>query len=152
MIDVGAALTRKIGPLPAVAWGGIIGVGVLVARTLRGGGTGGSGGSPTIVGADLGDLSGGGGGSSNPGPPTVDNGEHPAAPPPLRVVITTKTSLYDAAHKLVGHVTKATYTVVKGPSHGGGYYWYRIVAPNSSNNNRWVLAKPDSSGKLIVKA
>lgn len=41
-IDVKAALSRKIGPLPAWGWGVAIGGGLLVWRMIRGGGSGGT--------------------------------------------------------------------------------------------------------------
>ena len=61
MIDVGEALTRKIGPLPVVAWGAIVGGGILVARALRGGG---ASSTPVIIGAESGSNGGGGGGGA----------------------------------------------------------------------------------------
>lgn len=72
MIDVGAALTRKIGPLPAVAWGAIVGGGILVARVLRGGAQAGSSSSPTILGATAEDGAGGGGAGSGAYDPNAD--------------------------------------------------------------------------------
>lgn len=60
MIDVGEALTRKIGPLPVVAWGAIVGGGILVARALRGGS---SSSTPMIIGAETG--TGGAGGDAS---------------------------------------------------------------------------------------
>lgn len=68
MIDVGGALTRKIGPLPVVAWGAIVGGGILVARALRGGGSSSS--TPMIIGAETG--TGGAGGDAGGYDPNAD--------------------------------------------------------------------------------
>lgn len=70
-IDVGEAATRKIGPLPAWAWGAVVGGGYLVYRVASGGGSGGAS-SPfvqPIAGGDAfdyeGAAGGGGGGASS---------------------------------------------------------------------------------------
>jgi hypothetical protein len=68
MIDVGEALTRKIGPLPVVAWGAIVGGGILVARALRGGSSSSS--TPMIIGAETG--TGGAGGDASGYDPNAD--------------------------------------------------------------------------------
>lgn len=81
MVDIAEAATRKIGPLPAWAWGGVVGVGLLVYRATSGGSDGASspfvqpvsGGEPFDFGAGGG--SGGASGSgSNPATPTVTTG------------------------------------------------------------------------------
>lgn len=54
MVDLKEAATRKIGPLPAIAWGGIIGGGILAWRVLSGGGSSGGSGKVTSVGSDSG--------------------------------------------------------------------------------------------------
>ncbi len=69
MPDFGAALTRKVGPLPVYAWGAIIGGGVVVAKMVTGSG-GGSGSSGTVLGSGGGQstvVPAGGGGASDPG-------------------------------------------------------------------------------------
>lgn len=48
-MDVAAAATRKIGPLPAWGWGVAIGGGFLAIRMLRGGGSGGNGAQPETI-------------------------------------------------------------------------------------------------------
>jgi hypothetical protein len=66
MIDVAEAATRKIGPLPAIAWGGIVGGGILVFKFLRGGSGGASSQFGQVVGGgniDFEDGAGGGGGN-----------------------------------------------------------------------------------------
>lgn len=52
MPDIGAALTRKLGPLPAWAWGAVVGGAVLGTRMLRGGSPGASSGLVRSVGGD----------------------------------------------------------------------------------------------------
>lgn len=54
MVDLKEAATRKIGPLPAIAWGGIIGGGILAWRVLSGGSSSGGSGKVTSVGSDSG--------------------------------------------------------------------------------------------------
>lgn len=54
MVDLKEAATRKIGPLPAIAWGGIIGGGILAWRVLSGDGSSGGSGKVTSVGSDSG--------------------------------------------------------------------------------------------------
>jgi hypothetical protein len=60
--------------------------------------------------------------------------------------ITKRTNIYNSQHKVVGSVTKATYRVQKGPSHGGGYYWYKIVSTSTggktANAGKYILLKP----------
>jgi hypothetical protein len=57
MLDIGEALTRKLGPLPVWAWGAVVGGGLLVAKTLTGGGGGGGASvSPVALNAATGDL------------------------------------------------------------------------------------------------
>lgn len=71
MPDFKEALTRKIGPLPVWAWGGVVGGGLLVAKALTGGGSGASV-SPQSLNAatgelpDLGDAAGAGSAVTNP--------------------------------------------------------------------------------------
>lgn len=51
-VDVGGALTRKIGPLPAWGWGVAVGGAALAVKLMRGGGGGGGGGGasdPTVI-------------------------------------------------------------------------------------------------------
>lgn len=64
MPEITEALTRKIGPLPVWAWGGVVGGGILVARALTGG-SGGSGASVSPVALDsaASDVGGAGGAS-----------------------------------------------------------------------------------------
>ncbi len=149
----GATLGKKVGPLPIGGWAAI-GIGTIVIVKLLKGGGGGSD-VVTIPDAFAGDASGGGGGGGttiSPPPTPVGSGS-PGGIKPLTVSITSKTPLYDAAHKLAGYVTKATFTVTKGPSHGGGYYWYKITNAGSVNYGKWIVAKPDATGtKLTVKS
>lgn len=56
MPDIGEALTRKLGPLPTWAWGGVVGGAVLGVRLLTGGRGGASGGAVASVGGDGADL------------------------------------------------------------------------------------------------
>lgn len=53
MVDVKAALTRKIGPLPVIAWGAILGGGIIVAKAIGIGGGAGSApsGGGTVIGS-----------------------------------------------------------------------------------------------------
>jgi hypothetical protein len=151
----GEVLGRKIGPLPIGGWAAI-GVGtIVVVKLLKGGGGGGSE-SPTAGGFALPDAGGDGGGGDGTTIPAASPPAGTGSPggvKPLTVSISSKTSLYNAAHALIGHVTKATYTVTKGPSHGGGYYWYKITSTSSANYGKWIVAKPDATGtKLTVKA
>lgn len=83
-MDIRAALTRKIGPLPAWAWGGILGGGILVWRFARGGGSG----TGTIIEGGMipdgfGGGGGGGGGSDNGA--TTTPVPFPVQPPPAIV-------------------------------------------------------------------
>lgn len=72
MINVAEAATRKIGPLPAFAWGGIVGGGVLAWRMLHGGGGGGASSAfVQPVGGPGMDFEGGGGGGAAEGPATT---------------------------------------------------------------------------------
>lgn len=48
-MNIGAALTRKIGPLPAWGWGVALGGAIVAARMLRGGGGGGDAGAKPVV-------------------------------------------------------------------------------------------------------
>lgn len=158
---VGETLGRKVGPLPLGGWAAI-GIGtIVVVKLLKGGGSsgGGGGGSVTIPDAFtddgsgiVGGSSGGGGGTTIPASSPPAGSGSTVAVKPLTVSISSKTRLYNAAHSLIGSVTKATYTVKKGGSHGGGWYWYQIVAPGSVNNGKWLIAKPDANGKLTVQA
>lgn len=76
MIDVKEAATHKIGPLPAWAWGAVVGGGVLVYRLVSGGGSSSpfaatlAGGTPYDYEAlaAAGGAGGGGGGSTTPPP------------------------------------------------------------------------------------
>lgn len=65
-IDVKAAATRKLGPLPAWAWGGVLGGGYLAYRLLTGKGLPGM---PSIGGASAVSPTAGGGGTDS-GTPT----------------------------------------------------------------------------------
>lgn len=71
MIDVREAATRKIGPLPAWAWGAVIGGGFLIYRFATGGGGGASSSNvDTIAGGtpfDYDAAAGGGGGAGGGG-------------------------------------------------------------------------------------
>lgn len=150
----GAVLGRKVGPLPVGGWAAI-GVGtIVIVKLLKGGGGGGSD-VVTIPDAFAGDASGASGGSGTTIPaaaPAAGTGST-ATVKPLTVTISTRSNLYNAAHKVIGSVTHATYTVVKGPSHGGGYYWYKITNTSSANYGKWIVAKPDATGtKLTVKS
>lgn len=71
-MDVGGALTRKIGPLPVWAWGGVVGGSLLAYRALTGSGGGGAVSSAvTPVGGGLADPSeGSGGGGASAETPT----------------------------------------------------------------------------------
>lgn len=77
MVDIAEAATRKIGPLPAWAWGAVVGGGLLVYRLATGGGSGGAsssfvqpiaGGTPFDY--DDHGATGGGGGTTTPTPTT----------------------------------------------------------------------------------
>lgn len=142
---------RKLGPLPVYGWAAIA-VGTIVVVKLIGGK---SGGSSTITvpdafpgGADgTGDTSGGGTTVPASGPPAGSGSTGTVKP--LTVTITSKTGLYDASHRLTSFLTKATVTVTKGPSHGGGWYWYKITS--GTHAGHWIIAKPGTGGKLVVK-
>lgn len=73
-IDIAAAATRKIGPLPAFAWGGIVGGGLLAYKLLRGD-SGASSQFGQVVGGGNIDFEdgagGGGGGGADPGTDVV---------------------------------------------------------------------------------
>lgn len=56
-----------------------------------------------------------------------------------------RTALYDSpGGKVVGSVTKASYTARRTKS--GGLWWYQIIAPTSANNRRWF--KPTRYTKI----
>lgn len=153
----GEVLGRKVGPLPVGGWAAI-GVGtIVVVKLLKGGGGGSSDGTPVAGGFALPDAGsgseGGGSGTTIPAASPAAGSGSTGGVKPLTVSFTSKTRLYNAAHAVIGSVTKATYTVVKGPSHGGGWYWYKITSSGSANNGKWFVAKPDASGtKLTVQA
>lgn len=79
MIDIQAAATRKIGPLPAFAWGGIVGGGILAWRILHGGSASGSSPYGQVIGGtgniNFEDGAGGGGGGGTGG--VTDDGSVP---------------------------------------------------------------------------
>jgi hypothetical protein len=82
MPDIRAALTRKIGPLPAWAWGGVVGGGLLAMRALTGGGSGES--SPfvqPIAGGEPFDFDAGAGAGGASGGSGSIPGTAPDAPP-----------------------------------------------------------------------
>lgn len=64
----------------------------------------------------------------------------------FKVSLTTPHTLYNASHKQIGSVTKASYILQKGQSHGGGYYWYKIIGTQSgaksANIGKYILLKP----------
>ncbi len=94
MIDVGAAATRKLGPLPTWAWAGVVGVGALAYRSLRGGGAAGhSSGTQATIGGD-------GAGFSPPSMPD-------AAPYPYEGGTPTATIGGDALPGVIGQVSSA---------------------------------------------
>lgn len=87
MVDVKEAFTRKLGPLPVWAWGGVIGGGLLVYRMANGGGSGSasspfvqpvSGGTPL----DYDNLAGGGGSGSGSGAAPTPTPATPVLPKP----------------------------------------------------------------------
>jgi hypothetical protein len=119
MVDIEAALTRKLGPLPAWGWGGALGVGVLAYRALHGGGAAGQSGSSGTVQTIGGDgasfdpssigSSGGGSGGSSGGTPVPDPVGGPTLPGVIGQVssaFTLQSQLNDALQKLTGLMTQ----------------------------------------------
>lgn len=111
-LDIGEALTRKLGPLPAWAWGGVVGVAALGYRALRGPGATGpsssSGSVPTIGGdgafdyGDLPDAGGGGGGGTDGTPqiPPIGGDQLPGVIGQISAGFTLQQQLNDALAKL----------------------------------------------------
>lgn len=148
MIDVGAALTRKIGPLPAVAWGAIIGGGVLVAKFLRGGSDG-SGGAPVVIGGDPGiDLGGGGGGSSGGnGPPVVDDVTNvPATVTRYKLTLTGLTFLFSNPTKPHDAKGASGSYIVEPVTIAGKRFWKIISTASGTASSRVGFYIPRYSG------
>lgn len=140
MIDLGDALTRKLGPLPTWAWAGVVGVGALAYKALRGPApqNGSSGKVQTIGGdgaldyGDLPDLSPGGSGAYQTPTSTVGGDTLPGVFGQIGSAFTLQQQLNDALAKLAsllgqrssiqtqqnalldsyraGKISKATYT------------------------------------------
>lgn len=110
-MDIGEALTRKLGPLPAWAWGGVVGIAALGYRALRGPGATGanssSGAVHTIGGdgagfdyGDLPDIGSGGGSGGTPTLPPIGGDQLPGVIGNITAGFTLQQQLNDALSKL----------------------------------------------------
>lgn len=147
MINIGEAATRKIGPLPAFAWGGIVGGGILAFKMLRGDGNSGAS-SPFVQpvggpGMDFDDHDSGGGSGGSGGTPT---------PPPIgsgttgvvntqattyKLSLLSRTNLYNTSGKVYGAGASGTYTATI--LNLFGKKWYKFKRRNAAGNLQWTL-------------
>lgn len=150
MIDIKEAATRKIGPLPAFAWGGIVGGAVIAWRVLHGQPAGGSSGVQVIGGTGnipfedgAGGGGGGGGGTTNPpgtGSPPVGGSSGTVSntqPTTYKLSIISRTQLKDTSGKVIGYGSSGTYTAsIKSLF---GKKWYLFKRKNSAGNLQWTI-------------
>lgn len=117
---VEAFATRKLGPLPVVAWVGIGVGGLVVFHLLTGGGSGSSAASPTSGAPIPGDGAGIDGGGSSGGSGTITTPPTPVPTPTpggtattVKLSLTGATPLYSASGKLTGSGNSGTYIATK---------------------------------------
>lgn len=158
MVDIKDAATRKIGPLPAWAWGAVIGGGLIVYRMATGGGSSSS--SVQTLAGGLGDAGsgGGGGGGSNiqdaiggdgagtgtTPTPTVTIPGYPGDYPQPNVPLSAYTDWLSAL-RLSDPTAYAAYTAAPpaGSGAGGELWWLKqLKYTDADAYNTYLAAHP----------
>ena len=174
-MDLKEQLTRKIGPLPVWAWGGVVGGGVLIAKAVTGGG---GASSPFVTpiaqdgsGMNFGDplASGGGGGAEAPwwttlpgGQTIIDRppGDVTILPPPsapgtpnvpapitrLRLSLTGRTPISDASGNIVRYLRSGTFDAIKVRINDRTYW----KVTNSAGRVSYIHATSTPTYKIIT--
>lgn len=167
-MDVPPILTKKVGPLPVIAWVGVVGGAFVVYRVLTGGG--GSSASPSTALAPAADAgssgAGGSSGDANTSPPVVTVPTAPVggvvgAPPPSvldpnaarRATLTTAiaTLKREIAHnKALG--TKASLANAKAEAKRLATYTGELAKLKNTNTIQVAPGTPTVSAALNVQA